>query len=144
MTELFQCDKDLFCTSIGYVDRYLSTHRVTLAGLQLLGAAALMVACKTSGAPLAVDDLCVLMDNVFSPAELKVRAGVRRAGMFWLPRLCLRHGRPHWKGHKEKNPLQLLRARRSGGAAGGMEGSLAVVATPRAGAGDAPGACTSH
>lgn len=74
LTELFQLERDMFCTAINFVDRYLSIRRIDhLYQLQKLGACALMIAAKFVGsAPLAVDDLCGLMDNIFSPAELKV------------------------------------------------------------------------
>ncbi|KAL1345021.1 hypothetical protein HN51_018813 [Arachis hypogaea] len=71
VAEEYKLLSDTLYLSISYIDRYLSTNRVTKPYLQLLGVSSMLIAAKYEEInPPHVEEFCFITDNTYKKSEV--------------------------------------------------------------------------
>lgn len=71
-SEEFSCGREIFATSVSYLDWLLAAAPVALERFQLMGAACLLIATKlNSTTHISIPRLCHAMDNAYTPLQLR-------------------------------------------------------------------------
>ena len=66
-----QCQPEVFCHAVNYLDRFLTRLNINKNQFQLLASVCLLLASKLQGCPISLTTLVDYTDNSFLPEEIK-------------------------------------------------------------------------